>query len=129
MRHSLLTSGLGRAYLAFCPEKERAILTRMMKAEKNAPDDIEATVKEITRRTRRQGYAERDPMVEPKSSSTVAMPVRYGERVLGTVGVTYFKSAVHGRDVQRCLVTPLRETVDHIERSVAELIQETDANL
>lgn len=132
MRLSLLKNGLGRAYLAFCPDKERAILTRMLRtseADFGTAEEIEAAVKEITRRARRQGYAERDPLAEPKSSSTVAMPVRYGERVLGTVGLTYFKSAVHGRDVQRALVTPLRETVHQIERSVAELIQETDANL
>lgn len=132
MRLSLLRTGLGRAYLAFCPEKERTILTRMLVATERGgrtAEEIDAEVKEITRRVRRQGYAERDPLAEPKSSSTVAMPIRYGERVLGTVGLTYFKSAVHGRDVQRALVSPLRETVHQIERSVAELIQENDLNL
>jgi IclR family mhp operon transcriptional activator len=132
MRLSLLKTGLGRAYLASCPDKERAILTKMLRSsgeENGTSEEIETAIKELTRRVRRQGYAERDPLAEPKSSSTVAMPVRYGERVLGTVGLTYFKSAVHGRDIQRALVTPLREAVHQIERSVAELIQETEVSL
>ena len=43
--------------------------------------------------------AERDPLVEPRSSGTIAVPIVVDERVLATVGMTYFKSAVSQHDI------------------------------
>jgi IclR family mhp operon transcriptional activator len=125
-KRSLLTTAMGRCYLAFCPDDERDLLVRMLISshpDKTEAADIEAAVKELARRTRRQGYAERDPKAPPNSGSTIAMPVRHDGRVLGMVGIGYFKSAVHDRDVPRILVAPLREAQAQIEQNVAALVK------
>lgn len=124
-KRSLLTTAMGRCYLAFCPDDERELLVRMLVsslASKSEAADIEAAVKELARRARRQGYAERDPNAPPNSGTTVAMPIRHDGRVLGMVGIGYYKSAVHDRDVATVLVAPLREAQAKIERNVAALV-------
>lgn len=129
-KRSLLTTAMGRCYLAFCPDDERELLLRMLLAslpDKAEAADIEAAVKELARRARRQGYAERDPNAPPNSGTTVAMPIRHDGRVLGMVGIGYFKSAVHDRDVGTVLVAPLREAQAKIERNVAALIERRPA--
>lgn len=124
MRLSLISRALGRAYIGFCPEEERQILVRLLASStdpEDRPDDLEATVREITRRVRRAGYAERAYNVEPKSSSTIAVPIMRGDRVLATLGLTYFRSAVSPTDVRARLVVPLQETARRIEASVLAL--------
>ncbi|MEK9967700.1 MAG: hypothetical protein VW600_01100, partial [Ferrovibrio sp.] len=88
---------LGRAYLAFCPTAERNILLQILAASKdpeNAPARRPPALLRNLQSMRSQGYAERDPTVEPKSSSTLAVPVMDGDRVLATLGLTYFTSAM-----------------------------------
>lgn len=129
-KRSLLTTGMGRCYLAFCPDDERELLVRMLVSslpDKSEAAEIEAAVTELARRARRQGYAERDPQAPPNSGTTVAMPIRHDDRVLGMIGIGYFKSAVNDRDVARVLVAPLREAQTEIERKVAKLARRKGA--
>jgi len=83
--------------------------------------DLEGAVAEIVKRARRQGFAERAQNVEPKSSSTIAAPIMMGDRVLATLGLTYFRSAIPPRDLRRTLVEPLLETARHIDQVVEPL--------
>jgi IclR family mhp operon transcriptional activator len=70
---------------------------------------------------RRQGFAERDPRVEPRSSGTIAVPIVGGERVLATVGMTYFKSAVSQEDVTGRYMPLLSALGRNIAKSVSAL--------
>jgi len=97
VRFSLVSRALGRAYLAFCPEAERKILLRMIAASpdpEDNPPNLERVVAAVVATVRRQGYALRDPKVEPRSSNTVAVPILLGDGVAGTIGLSYFRSAV-----------------------------------
>lgn len=102
MRLSLLGRALGRAYIAFCSAAERSalldVLARSAEHENTFARDRARTLAMLSA-IRRQGYAERDPLVEPRSSGTVAVPIVVGDRILATVGMTYFKSAVRPRDI------------------------------
>jgi IclR family mhp operon transcriptional activator len=71
---------------------------------------------------RKQGFAERDPVVEPRSSNTIAVPVVAGERVLATVGMTYFTSALDRTGILRH-VPLVQALADNITASVASLQQ------
>lgn len=125
-RRSLLTTGLGRAYLGFCPADERQLLAAMLKAaheEDLQGRETDAMIAEIVSLAS-HGYAERDALSAPDSTSTVAMPIRIDGRVLGTVGLTYFTSAVARRDLQRLLVSPLRDAVASIETASARLMKQ-----
>jgi IclR family mhp operon transcriptional activator len=124
-RRSLLTTGVGRAYLAFCPGDERRMLAAMLRNSTHADlhgRDIDTMIADIALQAS-HGYAERDSQATPDTTSTVAMPIRSGDRVLGTIGLTYFTSAVARRDLQRSLVAPLREAVTSIETAAARLMK------
>ena len=72
---------------------------------------------------RKQGFAERDPMVEPRSSGTIAVPIIVNQRVLATVGMTYFMSALDRADVVQRYVPPVKALADNIAASVSSLQQ------
>ena len=72
---------------------------------------------------RKQGFAERDPMVEPRSSGTVALPITVNQRVLATVGMTYFTSALDRADVVQRYVPLVKTLADNIAASVSSLQQ------
>src|SRR4029434_10050134 len=99
---SLLGRALGRAYLAFCPMSERSMLLDMLARSPEAEDNLATERKRalaLLTTIRKQGFAERDPMVEPHSSNTIAAPIMVNQRVLATVGMTYFTSALDRANV------------------------------
>lgn len=127
MRLQLMTRALGRAYIAFCPPSERNLLLDMLATSKNPEDaaarDRDAALTLLTM-IRRAGFAERSAMVEPKSSSTIAVPVTLGRKVLATVGVTFFTSAVPKAEAITRYVPPLKEMAKNIQTSVVLLKQD-----
>ena len=72
--------------------------------------------------TREPGMAARDPAAPADSTSTLAMPIIADDRVLGTVGLTYFLSAIERDDVERLVAAPLREVARAIGKNAARLI-------
>jgi IclR family mhp operon transcriptional activator len=123
MRLSLLGRALGRAYLAFCPASERSMLLDMLARSQLAEDRQAGERKRalsLLAAIRKQGFAERDPVVEPRSSNTIAVPVVAGERVLATVGMTYFTSALDRAEILRH-VPLVQALADNITASVSSL--------
>lgn len=124
MRLQLLTRGLGRAYLAFCPRSERDFILDIL-AQSSDPEDAGARDRAgalaMLRRIRALGFAERSPEVEPTSSTTVAVPIMQGADVLATVGFTYFRSVVPARRARGAYVAALQEMAENIEKSAAAL--------
>ena len=101
MRLSLFAHALGLAHYAFCPEEERRLLFAMA-AEREAEllaNRGQGWLEERVEQTRRQGYASRDPTTEPRNSATMAVPILQGDRVLATLGLTFFKKAVSRDDI------------------------------
>lgn len=124
MRLSLLCRALGRAYLAFCPAAERAILLDMLARSPDPEDGFAADRKRalaMLAAVRKQGFAERDPQVEPRSSGTVAVPIVSGQKVLATVGMTYFVSALDRAEIVQHYVPLVRTLAANIAVSVASL--------
>jgi IclR family mhp operon transcriptional activator len=124
VRHSLVTRALGRAYLAWCPEEELRILLRMLEASSDPedhPPNLERVVRTMIATTRRDGYALRDPKVEPRSSNTVAVPILLGSSVVGTIGMSFFRSAVSQRALTQELVPALRQASREITVSMERL--------
>ncbi len=124
LRLSLLGRGLGRAYLAFCPAQERQALLRMVAARppgEDHPPDLMATARSIIATVRREGFAERDPQVEPRNSNTVAMPIRERGRVVATIGIGFYRSAVPEATLRDEILPALRAAVRATERQLAIL--------
>ena len=128
---SLVTRALGRAYLAWCPDTERRILLRMLSASPDPEDsqpNLERVIRGIVGSVRQQGYALRDPKVEPRSSDTAAVPILLGEAVVGTIGLSYFRSAVNHRTLMEELVPALKEASREITASMERLQRGTGAS-
>jgi IclR family transcriptional regulator, mhp operon transcriptional activator len=100
-----LLTGVGRAYLAFCPDKERdEILNRLRKSHR--PDDRLAhdpkRLDRIFAETRRRGYGTRDPLFTGWNDSTpgrddglaaIAVPLRDRTRVHGSINILWIRTA------------------------------------
>ena len=69
----------------------------------------------------RNGFAERSPDVPPRSANTFGVPIRLGGKVLATLGVSYFVSAMPKAKAIASYVPPLLELAKNIEASVIDL--------
>jgi IclR family mhp operon transcriptional activator len=94
-RLSLLSHAMGRAYLAFSADNEQAILLsilRRQRADCHAAGEDHA-VAALIAQVRTQGYALRDPLLNPRSS-TIAVPVFENGRIVATLGFTWIAAAM-----------------------------------
>ncbi|MGK6317297.1 helix-turn-helix domain-containing protein [Neorhizobium sp. DT-125] len=116
-RPNLLTSAMGRAYMAFCGEEERASLFAMIRARSGGSFGPEQETQHnvLLANVRKNGFALRAPQTEPRRNTTVAVPIRHGNTVLASITVSFFISAVPRNKVEERIIEPLKETVNKIE--------------
>lgn len=129
-RPNLMTSAMGRAYVAFCTNEQQDEIIRRFRADPaNTFDDADEThFRGLIAKVRSTGYALRAPHTEPKRNTTVAIPVRQKNGTpLASITVSFFTSAVSKRDVQKKIIQPLQERVAQIEDVLAYLQTERSA--
>jgi IclR family mhp operon transcriptional activator len=96
-RFCLLSSATGRAYLAFCGERERELILRNVARSPEPGNELindRGRLNAILEETRARGYGQRygEP---PTESGAIATPIIAGERVLGCVNITFAAGALH----------------------------------
>lgn len=125
MRLTLDRHALGIAYLAFCPPKQQNTLIRLLSqreaVSRDKADEWEALLRLKLKTVRAQGYAERDPTMEPRSSNTIAMPVMDQDRVLGTLGITYYRAAHKPKEAVARFCGKLQTAVNRIAQDIKRL--------
>tara|TARA_R110002124_G_scaffold114535_21_gene269441 strand:- start:4128 stop:5039 length:912 start_codon:yes stop_codon:yes gene_type:complete len=124
MRLDMVSSAMGRAYLAYCPDHEREALVEP--ALSQIADHEEREFKRLyidglLRTVRSQGYALRERYGPNNNNQTIAVPIRYDGRVLASMGIGYFWNSVRGSDVHDKIFLPLRETADKVESAISEM--------
>lgn len=121
LRPDLLTSAMGRAYLAFCPSEERDGHLRRLRAdpERGFGEEDEAGFRALLEQVRRAGYATRDPRTKPLRTTTLAVPIRDGGVVEALVSISFFTTAVPRDKIDERIAGPLRSTTDKIEQALA----------
>ncbi|MDQ8728014.1 DNA-binding transcriptional regulator [Bradyrhizobium sp. LHD-71] len=120
----VLTRAMGRAYVAFCPAEERKYIMDVLAASSHPEDQVARCpdeVREIIARVRRNGFAERSPTVEPKSSNTFSVPILLDGTVLATIGISYFCSSMPKAKAVSSYVPLIMELARKIESSVRAL--------
>ena len=119
-RLPMLRTALGQAYIAFCPERERREIIDILKSG-NGPDSAfakdSAFLRELVRRTRRNGYAGKTGDRE-KRVAAIAVPVMRGERVFACINAVFYRSAIGLPEAAAKYVEPLREAASQIESRV-----------
>jgi len=100
-----LMAGVGRAYLAWCPEKEREAILRKLRKSDNPLDRLAHDPRRLDRilsETRRRGYGTRDPSFVGGSYNgppgydglaTIAVPLCDGARVHGSINILWIRTA------------------------------------
>jgi IclR family transcriptional regulator, mhp operon transcriptional activator len=100
-----LLSGVGRAYLAFCPEQERNDILQLLRSSDKPKDRLARDPKRLDRilaETRARGYGTRDPIftggnfgIPPFDDglAAIAVPLLDRTRVHGSINILWIKSA------------------------------------
>jgi len=100
-----LLTGVGRAYLAYCPAKERQRIFEMLRTSSKAEDRLareSARLNTILAEVRARGYATRDQTHvggyyggPPHADGllSIAIPLRDGARVLGSINMLWLRTA------------------------------------
>lgn len=119
MRLSLVTQAHGRAFLAFCgPTEQDALIELLIRSSSEPVAGQEAAIRLMLAEVHTRGYALRDPRVRPESS-TIAVPIVEGDRVVATIGLTWFSSALKVAPAVARFLPPLQQAATDISRALA----------
>lgn len=131
-RMGLVTTALGRAYLAFCPPEERRLTMQLLKNSVHPDSEImelSDMVDHVIRVTQKMRFAERIGVKASEPSSSVAVPI-YGHdegKILATIGMTYYTRAVRREDVLKRYVPQLKAASAAITESIKRMSNALDA--
>jgi len=118
----MLRTAAGRCYLAFCPGKERRAILEMLSRSK-APEDRWARepqrLTKLLDAIKAKGYAIQDREINPKTTG-IAVPVRLGTRVLGSLSSIWISSALTIEDAEAELCPPLATAAARIADAIRE---------
>ena len=123
MRLSLVSRALGRAYLAFCDAQEQEALIALLRKSQEPEDTAardEAALRTMLKQTRTRGLATRDPRVRTVSN-TLAIPIYDQSRVVASVGLTFFSSAMEPDEAIRLYRSELSALSDKISKRLEAL--------
>ena len=107
---------MGRAYLAFCDPLAQQALLELLAHDATAEVAAEAAspaTLQMLAQVRSQGYALRDPRVRPESS-TIAVPIFESDRVVATLGLTWFSSTMTSAQAVERFLQPLKQAAGDI---------------
>ena len=123
MRLSLVSRALGLAVLAFCDDDEQNFILKALRASAEPEDALArntAAVRAALSKVRARGYATRDPKVRPVSN-TLAVPIFDGARVVASVGLTFFSSALEPKQAVHDHLGQLKDVAGEISTRLASL--------
>lgn len=118
VRVPMLGSAAGRAYLAFCSAAQRDALLELL-ARSSLPDDrlarSRSEVERLLNETRTQGFGMSHRARRVSEETSLAIPVRAGDRILAAVTIRYAATAVPLRTAVEQFLPKLREVAQRIE--------------
>ncbi|MEE1757806.1 IclR family transcriptional regulator domain-containing protein [Streptomyces sp. SP18BB07] len=121
-RSHMLLGASGRAYIAFCPEREREAVLRRLR-EHDAPGNAYAHdskwLNRLLATTRSRGYSVRAPEYDFDGRNSIAVPIRVHGEVLGCVNVTWRRTVMSAQEVARRHLDDLKSAAHRIEEQVA----------
>ncbi len=124
-RLPLLLTAMGRAYFAFCPDRERQALGQMLRA---GGDPEEAMVARSPRalaalvgRTREAGYGWNDREWSKEARfSAIALPIRHDGHVLGCLNLVFTARAMTVAEAVAKHLPALRRATDRISAEITK---------
>lgn len=125
-RMGLVSKALGRAYLSFCPSEEQRLALQLLQTTEHPDSEFmtaPSMVERLIQKDRNQGFAERMPLAVPEASSSVAVPIYdpNSTKIIATIGLTYYASAVSRRQIVETYVPQLHAASKAITDSITEI--------
>lgn len=129
-RVNWLLSGVGRAYLAFCPAKERQRVVDLLRSSSKAEDRLARDperLNAILAETRARGYGTRDPIYvgghyggPPHADGllAIAVPLRHRGRVIGAINMLWLRPAFTVEAFAQRYLSELRAAAEEISDSL-----------
>lgn len=119
-RADLISSAMGRVYMAFCPEDERERHIRTLRKRVDYFDqNAQSEYRNLLERIRKSGFATRDPKTEPTRMTTFGVPILDGDTVAAVMSLSFFTSSIPLGSVRETVLDPLIETRQNIEHALA----------
>jgi len=124
-RLPILLTAAGRAYFAHCSDAERDHVLNVLRAGGGGPEQAalahdEAYLRRLVQRIRTDGFAaNRGDWTEQRKIAALAVPVRHGERTLGSLNVVYLSAAIPAKEAIERFAGPLQEVAARIEAALA----------
>lgn len=122
----MLLTAVGRTYLAFSPPRERAAILERLAASDGPDRDKMQSPGEVRRTlaaTRKRGYGTRQRELMAKTSS-IAVPIMDGVRVLGCLNIIWIDSALAFDVATRRYLPLLRKAATRIEQDYRRSLRE-----
>lgn len=120
-RHPILCGSLGRAYISFCPQRERDEILKNFFSRCTGGYEYFSSMSQIEwmiAKTQADGYGSRQRDVNAKTSS-IAVPIRSMGRVLACMDVSWISSAMTFDEAVKKFLPPLDEARLAVERELA----------
>lgn len=121
LRPDLLSTAMGRAYLAFCPPEQREdhLAKFRVDPQREFDEAEEYRFRILLKHIREQGYAYRDPRTKPFRTTTLAMPLFENDILQALISISFFKTAVPRGKLEEQILAPFRNTTTSIEDSLS----------
>lgn len=127
-----LMTGVGRAYLAFCPARERDTIIGLLRKSDQFEDQIARDQKRVDRvlaETRARGYGTRDPAFvgglygAPKDDGLagIAVPLLDRARVHGSINILWIRTTM---SIEQCAARYLAD----LKEAAAEIVGSLQGN-
>jgi IclR family transcriptional regulator, mhp operon transcriptional activator len=125
-----LMTGVGRAYFAWCPDKEREAILGMLRKSSNPEDWLARDPRKLERilgEVRRQGFATRDPshVAGPyggipvhDGAAAIAVALSDGRRVHGSINIRWIRTAFTVEDFAARHLADLQDAAREIVSSL-----------
>lgn len=123
IRFPMLLSATGRAYLAWCPEDERAqILENLVDGREGGFELVQDRdrLDRMLEETRRRGYGQRFGE-EPLESGAIAVPILADDHVLGCVNMTFIRRSMTPLDAATKCLGPMQDAAARIVEGAERL--------
>ncbi|HWL05315.1 MAG TPA: helix-turn-helix domain-containing protein [Xanthobacteraceae bacterium] len=125
-RYRMLTRAHGISFLAFCSEEQRELIVSSLLKSKHPEDRLAnspAMIARLISEARKHGYAFRDSRVDPKISSSMAVPLVLNGEAIGSLGLTYFTSALSRAQAIERYVPELQKAATSVEDKIRLLMR------
>lgn len=132
-RLGLISMPLGRAYLAFCSPEEQKLTMRLLETSSHPDSDLmnaPGLIEQLLRTSKHSRFAERVGGEANYASSGVAVPIYNQDqsKVLATIGITYYTSAVTREDIVDTYVPHLHAAAVGISETISRLTEALEAD-